>query len=237
MTNFGAFMVEPPRPQRSPRKLKNFLGVLCVLCGCLAAPDAQAQSVSQQEADGFSIRGLAFASFQQFAAKTTFDAVFDESSGQFFGGGVIVAQHGVFLEVTLSHFDKTGQRAFLFNGDVFPLNIPLTATITPFEVAAGYRFNRRASVIPYAGGGFGSYGYKETSPSSAAGEDVDERHAGYLLVGGAEFRVARWVGVAADVQYTHIPGILGTSGLSKDAGESDLGGTAVRVKVLVGVGR
>jgi hypothetical protein len=212
--------------------------ILLFACCCAAVPaGAQAQSVSQQEADGFSIRGLAFASFQQFAAKTTFDAVFDESSGQFFGGGVIVAQHGVFLEVTLSHFDKTGQRAFLFNGDVFPLNIPLTATITPFEVAAGYRFNRRASVIPYAGGGFGSYGYKETSPSSAAGDDVDERHAGYLLVGGAEFRVARWVGVAADVQYTHIPGILGTSGLSKDAGESDLGGTAVRVKVLVGVGR
>jgi opacity protein-like surface antigen len=212
--------------------------VLLFACCCAAVPaGAQAQSVSQQEADGFSIRGLAFASFQQFAAKTAFDAVFDESSGQFFGGGLIVAEHGVFLEVTLSHFDKTGQRAFLFNGDVFPLNTPLTATITPFEVTAGYRFNRRASVIPYAGGGFGSYGYKETSPSSAAGEDVDERHAGYLLVGGAEFRVARWVGVAADVQYTHIPGILGTSGLSKDAGESDLGGTAVRVKALIGVGR
>src|SRR4029453_4681916 len=101
MTNLGAFMVEPPKPQRPPRKLKNFLGVLYVLCGCLAAPAAQAQSVSQQEADGFSIRGLAFASFQQFAAKTTFDAVFDESSGQFFGGGGIVAQTGVFLEVRL----------------------------------------------------------------------------------------------------------------------------------------
>src|SRR5262245_65648266 len=109
MTNLGAFVV------------------LCVLCGCLAAPDAQAQAVSQQEADAFSIRGLAFASFQQFAAKTTFDAVFDESSGQFFGGGVIVAEHGVFLEVTLSHCDKTGQRAFMSNGDAFATHMPMTA--------------------------------------------------------------------------------------------------------------
>jgi opacity protein-like surface antigen len=217
--------------------LKSVLGLLCVLFGCLAVPDVHAQAITQPEADGFSIRGVGFASFQQFAAKTTFDAAFDESSGQFFGGGVLVAEHGFFLEVALSHFEKTGQRAFLFNGEVFPLNIPLTATITPLEVTAGYRFNRRARAVPYAGGGFGSYGYKETSPSSAAGEDIDERHAGYLVVGGVEFRVARWVGVAADVQYTHIPGILGTSGLSKDAGESDLGGTAVRVKVLVGVGR
>src|SRR5262245_13445712 len=109
MTNLGAFM-------------------LCVFCGCVAASDAEAQSVSQQEADGFSIRGVGFVSFQRFAAKTTFDAVFDESSGQFFGGGLIVAQHGVFLELTLSHFEETGQRAFMFNGEAFPLNTPLTAT-------------------------------------------------------------------------------------------------------------
>jgi opacity protein-like surface antigen len=155
----------------------------------------------------------------------------------FFGGGVLVAERGVFLEVTLSRFKKSGERAFLFNGKPFSLGIPLTATITPIEISGGYRFLRRTAIMPYVGAGIGSYAYKETSEFADAGDDVDVRHAGYLVVGGAEFRVHRLVGIAADVQYTHIGGILGTGGLSKDAGEDNLGGTAIRLKVLVGVGR
>ena len=54
------------------------------------------------------------------------------------------------------------------------------------EFTGGYRFNRRASIIPYVGGGIGSYGYKETSEFSDPSEDVDLRHAGYLVVGGAD---------------------------------------------------
>ena len=49
-----------------------------------------------------------------------------------------------------------------------------------------------------------------------------------------EFRVQKWIGVAVDAQYTHVPGILGTGGVSKDAGETDLGGIAARFKVLIG---
>jgi Outer membrane protein beta-barrel domain len=214
-----------------------FVFALILVCAAAAPVDAQSRTVTQRQADALSIRGLAFASFEQFAAKTTFDAIFEESAGRFFGGGFVLAEHGVFLEVSVSRFEKTGQRAFVLDDEVFPLNIPLTTTITPVEFTGGYRFNRRASIIPYVGGGIGSYGYKETSGFADSGEDVDVRHAGYLAVGGAEFRVSRWVGIGADVQYTHIPGILGTAGLSKDAGEDDLGGTAVRVKVLIGVGR
>ncbi len=55
-----------------------------------------------------------------------------------------------------------------------------------------------------------------------------------MLNGGAEFRVHRWVGVSVDVQYTHVPGILGTGGVSQQAGETDLGGVAARFKVVVG---
>jgi hypothetical protein len=52
--------------------------------------------------------------------------------------------------------------------------------------------------------------------------------------GGAEFRLQRWVGLAVDVQYNHVPGILGTGGVSQQAGESDLGGVAARVRLVVG---
>jgi opacity protein-like surface antigen len=169
------------------------------------------------------------------AAKTTFNAAFDDSTVRFFGGGVLIEEKGVYLGVEISHAKKEGQRAFLFNGQAYKLNIPLTTTITPFEVSAGYRFRRHSSIVPYAGVGIGSYGYSETSPFAEAGDDVDDRHVGFLAVGGAEFRVHRLIGIAADVQYTHVPGILGNAGLSKDAGENDLGGVAVRAKVIIGV--
>jgi hypothetical protein len=54
------------------------------------------------------------------------------------------------------------------------------------------------------------------------------------VLGGVEFRAHRWVGVSVDVHYTQVRGILGSAGISKEFGEDNLGGTAVRVKVLVG---
>jgi hypothetical protein len=55
-----------------------------------------------------------------------------------------------------------------------------------------------------------------------------------VLNGGAEFRLHRWIGVGVDAEYTHVPGILGQGGISQQAGESDLGGVAARVKLIVG---
>ena len=40
--------------------------------------------------------------------------------------------------------------------------------------------------------------------------------------------------IGADVQYSHVPGILGTAGVSQQAGEDDLGGVAARFKLIVG---
>jgi hypothetical protein len=40
--------------------------------------------------------------------------------------------------------------------------------------------------------------------------------------------------MAVDVQYSHVPGILGTGGVSQQAGETDLGGVAARLKLVVG---
>ena len=63
---------------------------------------------------------------------------------------------------------------------------------------------------------------------------IDVRHAGLVVTGGAEVRVTRWIGVTGDVQYTHVTGILGSGGISKDLGESDFGGVAGRVRVIIG---
>jgi len=53
-------------------------------------------------------------------------------------------------------------------------------------------------------------------------------------MGGLECRLNRWVAVAGDGQYRSVPGIFGQSGLSKDAGEDNLGGIAARLRVILG---
>ena len=60
------------------------------------------------------------------------------------------------------------------------------------------------------------------------------RQSGWVAKGGLEFRVHPWIGVAGEVAYLSVKGVLGDSGLSQVFNERDLGGTSVRVKVLVG---
>ena len=174
---------------------------------------------------------------QQFTAKPTFDAVFGSPTAPFWGGGLQVAfRSGFFVDLTASRSNKTGQRAFVSEGKTYGLHIPLTVTETPFEVTAGYRFRLRThrNVIPFIGGGLGSYTYTETSDFADASDNVETRGTGYVALGGVELRVHRWVGIAADLQYTYVTGILGMGGVSKEFGDTDLGGVAARVRVVVG---
>jgi opacity protein-like surface antigen len=218
--------------------VKSIACVILVLA--LAAPAAAqrpAPRPAAEPAPALSIRPFAMVTEQSFAATNTFDATFGKGYGSFFGGGVQVVIHDrFFVEASASRFQQTGERAYLNGGTAFKLGIPLTATITPLEVTGGYRFRLRRlpNVRPYVAAGVGSYGYQETSQFSQAGDDVDTRHVGLALNGGAEFRLQRWVGLAVDVHYSHVPGILGTAGVSQQAGESDLGGVAARFRLVVG---
>jgi hypothetical protein len=186
-------------------------------------------------AQGLSFRPYGMFAQQSFDANQTFKAVFDSSSGSFFGGGLNLTQDDQFyLDIGASRFKETGQRAFVNNGQSFKTGIPLTATITPLEFSAGYRFMKGSRVRPYAGGGIGVYRYEETSSFQNEGEAVDVRHAGAIFEGGAEVRLHTWFGVSADVHYTYVPGILGDAGISKDEGETSLGGFQFRVRFIVG---
>jgi outer membrane protein with beta-barrel domain len=219
--------------------------IACVVVGLALAAPAAAQPPAPRPpartaappAPALSIRPFVVATEQSFAAIDTFDATLGKTYGPFFGGGVQVVIHdSFFVEASASRFRQTGERAYLSGGKTFKLGIPLTATITPLEVTGGYRFRLRhyPKLRPYLAIGVGSYSYQETSEFAAAGEDVDASHAGVVANGGAEFRLQRWVGLAVDVQYTHVPGIFGTGGVSQQAGETDLGGVAARVKLVLG---
>jgi hypothetical protein len=182
-----------------------------------------------------SVRPFFVVAGEQMSAKTSFDAIFGQSFEPFLGGGAsLVLPHGVWADVSISRFEKTGQRAFDNGGQVFRLGIPLTIAITPIEASGGYRFRTSPRLWTYVGAGVGSYGYDESSADATATDNLSARHVGYLALGGVEGRVQKWISLAADVQFTHVPGILGTAGVSKDLGDNDLGGIAVRFRVLVG---
>jgi hypothetical protein len=100
-------------------------------------------------------------------------------------------------------------------------------------VSGGYRLTRWPRVVPYGGGGFGSYEFQEDSEFVDPGENVNRRFSGYHLLGGVEFRLW-WVKVSAEVRWETVPNALGSSGGAKAFGKNNLGGTSFRSRVLVG---
>lgn len=172
------------------------------------------------------------------AASQTFDAVVGKPRLSMVGGGgeLLDIWKGLFARVAVSSVKETGSRAELFNGEVIPLGIPLTVELRPLEVAAGWRVPLLAGrLVPYGGAGVLRMGYRETSTFAMAGEDTSETFAGSVVFGGVEARIVSWIVAGAEVQYRTVPDALGQGGLSEAFGESDLGGTTLRL--LIGIRR
>jgi opacity protein-like surface antigen len=199
----------------------------------LAAGPAAAQSAPP--APAVSIRGFALVGVEAFNASQTFKATMGTSSGPIYGGGGQVSlRSGIFVRVSASRYKDTGQRAISLEGQVFQLGIPLTATITPIEVTGGYRFVRLGRVVPYAGGGFGTYKYTETSEFADSSENVSASYTGYHVLGGVDVGVTAWLRAGGEVEYASVPNAFGTGGLSQEFNETNLGGTTFRVVISVG---
>lgn len=200
-------------------------------------PSAPAQPAPRSQ---LSVRGFGDIGLTRFAAADTFKATLGSSTGAFFGGGVeVVLPQQFFVNVRLARFQKTGERVFVEDDEVFPLGIEMKIGITPVEVSGGYRFRPRGgnrNVIPFVGGGVGWHRYSEKSDFAQVGEDVNETFTGYHALGGVEFRMSRWLGIAGEAQWTTISDALGSeiSGASEAYGESNLGGLGFRVRFVVG---
>ncbi len=200
---------------------------MCV--AALMVTNAEAQST-------FGFRGFVDGGSTTFTSKQSFKAVLGKESGIVYGGGVEAVKHNVFLNVRASRFKKTGERVFIFEGQQFPLGIPETITVTPIELNVGYRFNFGSWVVPYAGIGAGWHMFEDTSAFNSDSENVKETYKGYQVTGGAEFRLARWLGAAAEAAWSRVPDALGQddNSVAKIFDETDLGGTAFRVKFVIG---
>jgi opacity protein-like surface antigen len=204
------------------------------LLGCALLVFTSAAGAAAQEVD---IKGYGMIGAMNFSASESFDAVFGSSSGTIFGGGAEVGLPwgGLYVGFGASRFSKDGERVFVSGSEVFPLGIPLTVKITPIEITGGWRFkNLGPRFVPYAGGGWSSFAYEETSEFANADENVDERFNGWHVLGGAEFKVTPWLGVGGEIVFSSIPDALGAGGVSEAFDESNLGGTSYRLKISVG---
>ncbi len=198
---------------------------------------APATSQAQTGGDQVTIRGFGDAGVTVFSATQSFKAILGKPNGPLFGGGVELGlPRHLFVSVAASRFRRSGHRVFVYQGEIFPLNVPATITVTPLELTAGYRFADSSRLVPYAGGGVGWHKYQETSAHSASADDVNRTFTGYHVLGGLEVPFSRWIGAAGEAQWGSVPNALGKdpNGVSSVYHEHDLGGFTVRVKVVVG---
>jgi hypothetical protein len=213
------------------------------LIASAGATSAYAQAKPRPNAGARPSRGIDIGGYGMFGnisftAAESFEAILGEPSGPIYGGGARVGLPwgGLFVDVGAWRFHGEGERAFVFNNDVIPLGIPVDVKVTPVEISAGwrFRFQRVPKLIPYAAGGFTSLRYEETSDFSTPSEDVDDTFTGYHVLGGVEYKITRWLGVAGEASWTTIADAIGESGVSEAFNETDLGGTTFRFKITIG---
>jgi hypothetical protein len=179
------------------------------------------------------VLGFGDLAYGTWLARDTFDAILGSANALLYGGGVQARFRHLFIEGTVERFQKAGTRVFVDQGRVFTLGIADTVRVIPIAATVGYRHPVRRVTL-YAGGGVGTYLYKETSDFAAASENPDQALASYHVLAGVESVERRLVRVAFEVQFTTVPGALGGSGTSAAFNEHNLGGVQARVKVLVG---
>jgi hypothetical protein len=206
----------------------------------LLAPAAGAQTRPAARPAGepaVRVRGFVEAGARTFTASQSFDAVLGAHAGPLFGAGAEALVGRFFVSFGVSRFQKDGERVVVAGGDAFPNGIATTISVVPIEISAGWRFaDSDRSVIPYLGGGIGWHKYKETSDFAAADEDVQFTKAGFQVLGGAEWRASRWLGVAGEAAWMRVPDAFagGPTSAAGVFGEDDLGGAVFRVKVVIG---
>jgi hypothetical protein len=212
--------------------MSRLITVLCFAALVSAAP-ASAQTGG---APSEGMRGRVFVHFegQSMTAKDSFDAVL--GSGTMMGPGLGAEVQGIwrnlFARVDASLLKKTGERVFVFEGDVFPLGVPVDITMTPIEAAVGWRFKPFTSraIVPYVGGGMLFLKYKEETEGDASSENVSESYSGPVLFAGIDAPVWKYISAGAELGWRKAT-VKNPGGAMSAFGEDDLGGVTFRVMV------
>jgi opacity protein-like surface antigen len=90
------------------------------------------------------VSGFFEVGYQSFVAKDTFDAALGKTGGGVLGGGAsLTHRSGLLFQVDITKFAADGERAFVHDGEIFTLGIPLRVEILPVEFTFGYKFFTR----------------------------------------------------------------------------------------------
>lgn len=214
------------------------LAMIALLDTASALAQSRPRPAAAPPSNSVTIGGYAMFGNISFTAADSFDAVTGSPSGPIFGGGARVGLPlgGLFFDVGAWRYRADGERVFVDDGEVFRLGIPVEITVTPIELSAGWRFRIRQApkFFPYAAGGLTILRYQETSDFATAGEDADDTFNGFHVLGGGEYKITRWFGVAGEASWSTVPDAIGDAGASAAFDETDLGGLTFRVKVTIG---
>ncbi len=213
-------------------RVRVMAGLWLLVCMC-AAP-ALAQSTGADRPFGGRLFG--WGDWQQMTAKDSFDAVAGTTTVDGFGGGAEIQRiwKGIFVRGAVSQMEVVGERVFVFNGTVFPLDQELLVKMTPIELGAGWRFGPVGGrLTPYAGAGALWLKYKESGRGTSSGETVDETYTGAVVFGGVDVAVWRFVSAGAEVAWRTAK-VKDPGGVFEAFGDDDLGGVSFRLMLSIG---
>jgi hypothetical protein len=175
--------------------------------------------------------------FDLTGARSSAKALFDGSSGGLIAGAGVRGDLGrrFFLGARVRRFAKDGERVFVANPDAtpFPLGHPLTLRLVPVDLTLGYRFSPRADFRPYLGAGAGVAFYRERSEVAGVEQRESRTRASAHALLGVEWGRSR-LRLAAELEYSTVPGAVGLGGVSKVYDESNVGGLAIVGKLRFG---
>ena len=166
------------------------------------------------------------------SASDSFKAVTGSAFLAGVGGGAEVLNiwKRLFARVGVTTTATDGVRAFVVDGEVIPTGVTIDIGMRTIEIGAGWRmhFAKRPKLVFYYGGSVLLVKYTEDSQFGAGQDNVDESFRGYSAQAGLEVVLWKWLTAAVEGQYRIVPDAIGAGGVSKDYGETDLGGAAIR---------
>jgi hypothetical protein len=209
-------------------------------------------------------RGVVSFGLTSLASSRSFDAVAGTHSQATVGVGAEVLNiwKNVFAGVSYSPLGLSGQRVFVDSETVYPLGIPVDISVNSLDIVGGWRFVLKPKaakpappkpgqkpvapapktpqsppkpqrLVPFVGGGLSMAMYKETS-LNAGGDDVSKSASGFVVLGGVDYTLTKWIRVGGELRYRAVSGVLGTGGVSQVYGEKSLGGYVIAARVSVG---
>jgi len=198
-------------------------------------PQARAQSPRFHKSDvAPGVRAGLIFDIDKLAAAKSFDATIGTSRLMARGFAVegTGLWRGAFARIAMSSAGHDGSRVFVYNGTVFPLNIPFHVDMAPFEFGGGWRFGvPDAPVVLYAGISLVRLHYQETSSFAGPDENVDAHFSGTAFFGGIDINAVDYLAISLEAQMRRIPNAIGAGGVSVDFKEANLGGLTIRILI------